>query len=219
MCQCEEQNISKGVCCIKDNMRWNFGKWQVTKAFLSLFVVFLLVFATHKLDKSHFSIVQESFTSVYKDRLLAKDHIYKISRLLDLEKVSLYDPELRSRYSIRDSINTLVAEYANTRLTYNEEQKFKQLQIELDELYLTKVQENDRAETGAPADSRVMDKIIDVLDQLDGLAEIQMREAKREMEKSNRIIETSNMISGFEIGAFALIGVIVFLLFFLKPLE
>ena len=200
-------------------MRWNFGIWSITKAVLSLIVVFLLVLATHKLDKSHFSIVQESFTSVYNDRLTSKDHIYKISRLLDLEKVSLYTPSVKPNYSIQDSINTLVTEYAQTQLTPIEEQKFNQLQVELDELYLTKAEEKLSAETGTLANSQVMNKIIDVLDELDGLAEIQMREAKREMEKSNRIIESSNMISGFEMGAFALIGVIVFLMFVLKPLE
>ncbi|MEM9391708.1 MAG: hypothetical protein AAGA02_14620 [Bacteroidota bacterium] len=200
-------------------MRWNFGIWSITKAVLSLIVVFLLVLATHKLDKSHFSIVQESFTSVYNDRLTSKDHIYKISRLLDLEKVSLYTPSVKPDYSIQDSINTLVSEYAQTQLTPVEEQKFNQLQVELDELYSTKAKEEQFANAGSLADSQVMNKIIDVLDELDGLAAIQMREAKREMEKSNRIIESSNMISGFEIGAFALIGVIVFLMFVLKPLE
>lgn len=200
-------------------MRWNFGIWPITKAVLSLIIVFLLVLSTHKLDKSHFSIVQESFTSVYDDRLSAKDHIYKISRLLDLEKVNLYKPSEVPTYSLQDSINALVLEYSKTQLTTQEEQKFKQLKEKLDELYVTKAEEGENTAYGEAANSQVMNKIIDVLNELDGLAAIQMREAKREMDKSNRIIESSNMISGFEIGAFALIGVIVFLIFVLKPLE
>ncbi|MEM9856781.1 MAG: hypothetical protein AAF843_05480 [Bacteroidota bacterium] len=200
-------------------MRWNFGIWPITKAVLSLIVVFLLVLATHKLDKSHFSVVQESFTSVYEDRLSAKDHIYKISRLLDLEKVNLYKSTGLPPYSLQDSINALVLEYSKTQLTPQEEQKFKQLKLKLQELYSTKAEEGERTAYGEAVNSQVMNKIIDVLDELDGLAEIQMREAKREMDKSNRIIESSNMISGFEIGAFALIGVIVFLMFMVKPME
>ncbi len=200
-------------------MRWNFGIWPITKAVLSLIVVFLLVLATHKLDKSHFSVVQESFTSVYEDRLSAKDHIYKISRLLDLEKVNLYKSTGLPPYSLQDSIDALVLEYSKTQLTPQEEQKFKQLKLKLQELYSPKAEEGERTAYGEAVNSQVMNKIIDVLDELDGLAEIQMREAKREMDKSNRIIESSNMISGFEIGAFALIGVIVFLMFMVKPME
>ncbi|MEM8566409.1 MAG: hypothetical protein AAGF85_08100 [Bacteroidota bacterium] len=200
-------------------MRWNFGIWSITKAVLSLIVVFLLVLATHKLDKSHFSIVQESFASVYNDRLSAKDHIYKISRLLDLEKVNLYKSSEVPNYSLQDSINALVSEYSKTQLTTQEEQKFKQLKEKLDQLYVTKAEEGENTVYGEAANSQVMNKIIDVLNELDGLAAIQMLEAKREMDKSNRIIESSNMISGFEIGAFALIGVIVFLMFVVKPLE
>ena len=54
---------------------------------------------------------------------------------------------------------------------------------------------------------------------LDALNQIQMSEGKREIINSNRAIETSELISQIEMGVLILIGFIIQLLIFVKPLK
>lgn len=193
-------------------MKFNMGLWSRVRALLALIIVFLLVFATNKMDKNHFQKVQESFSSVYEDRLVAKDYIYKISRLLDIKKNDLITGEISGvDYSINDSIRVLIDKYSESNLTENEAKSFSRLKSKLDNLL------NVEKNTGNSSERAL--KIVDVLSELDQLANIQMIEAKKELTKSNRLIDSSNLISALEIGALILIGIIIQLLIFLKPLK
>lgn len=195
-------------------MKWNISLWQKIKALLALATVFLLVFATNKMDKNHFIKVQNSFVSVYEDRLVAKDYIFKISRLLDIKKNDLITSKISNPgFIINDSIQSLVDRYSGTKFTKNEAKYFKALE---EKLAILIQKEGEQAEEG---ESEIALSIIDVLTQLDGLAEIQMIEAKKELDKSNRLIESSNLIYRIEIGALVLIGIIIQLFIFVKPRE
>lgn len=193
-------------------MKFNMSLWSKVKALLALVTVFLLVFATNKMDKNHFRMVQESFSSVYEDRLVAKDYIFKISRLLDIKKNDLITGEIsKVSYSINDSIKTLVDKYSETKFTKKESKSFNKLKEKLQVLYDAEANNEDDA-------SRAL-KIVDVLSELDKCANIQMLEARKELNKSNRLIDSSNLISRLEIGALIVIGIIIQLLIFLKPLK
>ena len=183
--------------------------WSKLRALAALVTVFLLVLATNKMDQNHFEEVQESFASVYQDRLVAKNHIFKISRLLDIKKNDLISDSIGNMpYSVNDSIRSLVTSFERTRLTYDEQKSFDRLKIELEKLY-------DVEQNGVRA--RKAAQIISVLRELDQLADIQMLEARKELKRSNRLIESSNLISSLEIGALVLIGFIIQLLIFVKP--
>ncbi|QSE97467.1 hypothetical protein [Fulvivirga lutea] len=185
--------------------------WSKLKALAALVTVFLLVFATNRMDKNHFKMIQKSFSSVYEDRLVAKDHIFKISRLLDIKKNDLITGEItKIDFNINDSINVVVDKYANTRLTAKEEKSMNVLKKKLSKLY--------EIEKSGDSSERAV-QIVEVLGELDKLAEIQMLEAKRELDKSNRLVESSNLISTLEIGTLILIGIIIQMLIFFKPIK
>ncbi len=193
-------------------MKLNISLWSKVRALLALITVFLLVFATNRMDKNHFERIQESFSSVYEDRLVAKDYIFKISRLLDIKKNELITGEISTvKYSINDSLRILVDKYGETKFTENETKFFGRLNNKLDLLLDSEKNETNSSERAL--------KIVDVLSELDQLANIQMIEAKKELTKSNRLIDSSNLISGLEVGALILIGIIIQLLIFLKPLK
>lgn len=193
-------------------MKLNMSLWSKIKALLALVTVFLLVFATNKMDKNHFRMVQESFSSVYEDELVSKEYIFKISRLLDIKKNDLITGEIsKVNYSINDSLNSLMTVYAETKLTKKEAKSYNKLYTKLNDLY--------KAEADDLGNTVLAQKIVDVLNELDQLAEIQMVEARKELNKSNRLIDSSNLISRLEIGALILIGIIVQLLIFIKPLK
>lgn len=119
-----------------------------------LVVVFLLVLATNQMDSNHFKIVQKSLTTVYEDRLLAKDYLYKISRQVQKKKEVIQSYELEELIGlnkmINDSIQVLIHRFGLTELTENESLIFESLQTHIRSLneYESKLQRNESIITG-----------------------------------------------------------------------
>lgn len=110
---------------------------QKIKAALALIIVFALVFFTNFLDKRYFLKLQESFTSVYEDRLVAENYIFKLSSYLN-EKNQLYDQPTQNwllrNQIINDSIQLIVEKYEGTKLTQDESRYFFSLKKQLQQL-------------------------------------------------------------------------------------
>lgn len=189
----------------------------------ALIVVFLLVLATNLIDRSHFEIVQKSMTTVYEDRLVAKEYIYKISRQLQIKRNAINSDSHEDFHSLRiqvnDSIDQLINKFSETRLTETEA-------LRLDNLKSSIRQLSDYEKSnfnGEPINKELelidqMDRYYsEVLVELDVLAEIQIAEGKRETMNSGRAIDSSNFISRLEIGALILLGLMIQFVIFLKP--
>ena len=56
---------------------------------LALSIVFLLVFATNRLDKRHFDTVQNTVLSLHTDRVIAQDFIYKMNAIIYNKQLSI----------------------------------------------------------------------------------------------------------------------------------
>lgn len=196
------------------------GKIRTASA---LIVVFLLVLATNLIDRNHFDIIQKSMTTVYEDRLVAKEYIYKISRQLQTKRNAINSSSYEDLYSLRtqvnDSIDQLINKFSETKLTETEALRLDQLKNRIRQLSDYEKNHLD----GKPIDKRSelvdqMDRYYsEVLDELDVLAEIQIEEGKRETMNSGRAIDSSNFISRLEIGALILLGLMIQLVIFLKP--
>lgn len=206
-------------------MKWKLSFAQKIRSAAALVVVFLLVLGTNMMDNHHFSIVKESLTSVYEDRLVAKGHLYKITRLLQLKKntYQLNDGEqmVKINQMANDSIQVLLDKFGTTRLTENEVKTFESLKSNLNKLYKydQQLSQNEISNNDLPFLDVVESQYIEVMKDLDALSQIQMSEGKREVINSNRAIETSELISQIEMAALILIGFIIQLLIFVKPLK
>ncbi len=206
-------------------MKWKLSFAQKIRSAAALVVVFLLVLGTNMMDKHHFSIVKESLTSVYEDRLVAKGHLYKITRLLQLKKnaFQLNDGEqmVKINQMANVSIKVLLNKYGTTRLTEREVKTFESLKSNLNGLYKydQQISENEILNNDLPSFDVLENQYTEVMKDLDALAQIQMSEGKREIVNSNRAIETSDLISQIEMAALILIGFIIQLLIFVKPLK
>ncbi len=206
-------------------MKWKLTFAQKIRAAASLGVVFLLVLATNLMDKHHFSLVQKSLTTVYEDRLVAKDYIYKMAKQLQVKRsAALLDDKgemIRLNLAANDSINVLMDKFATTKLTAEESRRFKLLKTNLNQLFAYE----QKLFKGQPLDSELHgvknteSYILTITEDLDALSEIQLKEGKKEITTSIRAIDTSNLIARLEIGALIIIGVIIQLLIFLKPLK
>tara|TARA_Y100001972_G_scaffold125021_1_gene175396 strand:- start:697 stop:1320 length:624 start_codon:yes stop_codon:yes gene_type:complete len=205
-------------------MKWSLSTAQKIRAGIALAIVFLLIIATNQIDSNHFSIVKKTLTTVYEDRILVKNYIYNISRLLDKKQKALRSESYSQLDSLNsasnDSIRSLINKFSKTYLTEQEAVHFQSLENSLNSLFNHEKQLNLE---------KIDDKLptIDVIDNyydriyldLDALSKIQIEESRRQIMQSNKSIDTSDLISRIEIGVLIFIGIMLQLLIFLKPLK
>lgn len=190
----------------------------------ALVVVFLLVLATNLMDSNHFKVVQKGLTTVFEDRLLAKDYLYKISRQVQKKKEIIQSSDIEEltdlNEMLNDSIQVLIHRFASTELTENESLAFESLQTHIRSLneYESNLLRNEsiNTELNIAGSERYFSAIYG---DLDSLFKIQLEESDRVISNSNRTIDTSNRISRIEIGVLIVIGLLIQLLIFLRPMK
>jgi hypothetical protein len=208
-------------------MRWIYLIAEKIKMALALMFIFVLVIVTNMIDKSHFSELQESFISIYEDRLMVENYIYKMAGYLEDKKI-LFDSSQIQRVSVlkingilNDSIQQLIADYEETKFTEAESLYFSRFKsgferlLKLEGNYLIKMSES----TDPP--EIILEKYRTLSFNLDKLSEIQLSESRRMLDNSLKIIDSSNLTSRIEIVILIVIGLIVQALIFasrsLKP--
>lgn len=195
------------------------------RAGAALAMVFLLIIATNMVDSNHFKVVRKSLTIVYEDRLLAKDYIYKISRQLQVKRVLMQNIDNDQLFAINsavnDSIQSLILKYEVTKLTENELVRFESLKEKFSQLiaYENELPQGESLDREFHSLKTVQDLFMEIYNDLDFLSQIQLEESKREINHSNKTISKSNFISRLEIAALIIIGIMIQLLIFIKPLK
>ncbi|MDW7692632.1 MCP four helix bundle domain-containing protein [Flammeovirgaceae bacterium SG7u.111] len=204
-------------------MKLKLSITQKVKAVMALLVVFILVFATNMMDKNHFSIVQDAYTSVYEDRLVVKGYLYNLSRQVTKKKENLYFDRAKSlgeqNDRINDSIRTLIEKYATTKLTSREDYHFESLQQQFDKLW--EMENTIKSQLASSTDNLALDELMVqynlIFDDLDALSSIQIKEGERLINNSNRIINSNDILSRLEMGFLIAIGLVMQFLIIYKP--
>ena len=206
-------------------MNWKFSTAQRIRMGAALAVVFLLVLATNMMDSNHFTIVQDNLTTVYEDRILAKDYLFRISRQLQTKRTFLQENNIDDlvKYSSQanDSIETLMTRFANTRHTEKETQHFESLFDKLNVLiqYESQYIKGELINEELPSIDIVDSYYAAVFEELDALFEIQLKEGSRIIEQSHKAIDTSHLISRIEEITLIVIGLLIQLIIFIRPIK
>lgn len=191
-------------------MKWTYSIEQKVKAASSLAIVFLLVLATNLLDRNHFSELQESFSSVYKDRLLVENYIFKLSGLVHQKHMLLHfsagnKMSSKDQLKINQKIDALLVEYEKTKYTAKETRLFQEFKTEL--LDVRELESQFQTDsTPITLRSEIEKKHLQLITLLEGLSNIQMEEGERLINQSNSVINTSHSISRIEIIILIIIG-------------
>lgn len=189
------------------------------KLILTLLVFVLLIFAANKIDRNYFSILEESFTSIYEDRLVVKDYLFKISRQLEEKKDYLVLDQYAQSKSINDSIDVLLDKFAATKLTARESQSLYGLQDNIENLY--QLEREFYTEEALPAKENKLEQINQRYEKIWNnmliLSEIQLTEGKRLMSSSNQVFKSTNLLSYLEIGFLILIAIAFYFILVYKP--
>lgn len=185
------------------------------KSIVALIVVFLLVLATNLMDKQHFEVVERALTTVYEDRLLVKDYLFKISRQLQKKQEALHLAELgeiqQNNNLSNTAIDSLIGKFASTAMVAHEESYFERLKRELAvlEKYESELLVSDNQGVSSEYIRQLDEQHLEVNEILDVLFEIQIKEGKRQIDYSNQAIDRSNLMTKLEIGALIAIGLVI----------
>lgn len=192
---------------------------QRMKIAASLTIIIVMVLMINVLNKRHFNELQESLSSVYKDRLMVEVYIYKITAYLNEKNNFLFEEDKRDlsqllvkNKSINDSIAVLVKDFGLTHLTVDESDIFDQLKSNLEQLYILEdsiFQNPGHSVTSNSFALKTREKLDELSNNLHLLSDIQKNEGQKLIEESNRIILNSKFALQLELVILIVIGLIV----------
>ena len=170
---------------------------------LALSIVFLLVFATNRLDKRHFETVQNTVISLHTDRVIAQDLIYKMNLIIYNKQLSLLGESSKNvNHNLNKDFNLLIEKFSETKLTKKESQIFEKLKVDFNKLtdLEAKMLENNE---------EILTNINIIKTDLIKLSEIQIKESKSLTSIAQKSLDANNLMSKLEIGFLVLIGLII----------
>lgn len=173
----------------------------------ALLVVFLLVFATNRIDKRHFETVQDTLTTVYEDRVVAQDYVYKMNNIIHQKQLLIKDSStIDTQNNLNEEFATLIDLFSTTKLTPQESKTFEDLKKNFETLKTNESTANTKKLTA---------NINAIKTDLNNLALIQLTESKYKVGIAQKSLDTNNLMSTLEMVFLILIGFTVqFALFY-----
>jgi hypothetical protein len=178
-------------------------------------IVFLLVLATNRLDKKRFSTINETLTSVYEDRLVAKGYLYELNNIFhQQEELLILNTEIDTKEAYHEVVDELTQAFRSTKLTNEEKSSLNNFITHVEEL---KALEQSVSEFNSEeVKSKRIAQINRIQNDLDILAEIQLSEGESLTKFAQNSLSTSTYVSNIEIAVIILIGIIVQFIIFYK---
>ena len=170
-----------------------------------------MVFVTNRLDKRHFETVQDTLTTLYKDRVIAQDYIFKMSNVINQKHLKFLDSSLSyNQNNLNKEFSALIELFSTTRLTRKESIRFKLLKENFEAL-----NHHENIPIHLKDKKQIVFYIDAIKKDLNNLSLIQMSESKYKLGVAQKSLDTNNFMSKMEIVFLILIGVIVqFALFY-----
>ncbi|WP_020536789.1 MCP four helix bundle domain-containing protein [Lewinella cohaerens] len=200
-------------------MKWAYSIQQKIKAAVLLAIVCVIVLVTSLLGKWQMNKLSDSFSSVYKDRLVVESYIYLIADHLYQKKLTIdhcsgfVDADLRTEVGAHNTaISQLLLSYEETLLTEEEEACLQGFKANVAALEGLEVQYLQLSPEG-PEYTAVLNLINEHFDlasaNLRQLSLIQIKEGKMLNDQSQRIVKGSSIITSFEMVVLICIAIIL----------
>ena len=202
-------------------MKWTYSIRNKTKAAILLAIVLGLTMLTNLLERKRFRQLEQSFSSIFEDRLMAESYLFHLYKNLKNEQDLLQlAPDGKLDYASREKLTTyranrtgLMEQYAKTYLTEEEEMKFDQLQA-----IFSRIGQLEKEIAGQQATASILSAhslaTAEAFTTLSALSDIQTAEGAELREKSKRIILGSVSTSQFEMTILIVIAIIIQALIF-----
>jgi len=191
----------------------------------ALSVVFLLILATNLIDQDHFRKVRQSIVTIHEDRLVVTDYIYQLAMILSDKRlaIALNDTAYfgANKLADNDKMIGLISNFYDTKLTSEERKVLGSLEKNLntlveDEADFVVVVNNNEAKS-LEIKSSIIDQIAVLKGNLNTLANIQMKEGRRQIAIANRSVDSIDLFTRIEIIALIIIGILFQIIILYKP--
>jgi hypothetical protein len=165
---------------------------------------FLLILATGRVNIRNFEKVQHSIEEIYKDRLVVKGLIFKLSSLLHEKEVALLSGNksffASDNNAINEQIDQHLKDFRATELTTQEELTLNQFSRGITALQNLEKQMTLESENWlTPKDSKnLMSQIETLRAKLKILSNIQLSEGERKLSNSEKAVESMNQFESIE---------------------
>lgn len=183
-------------------MRWTYSIQNKLAAAGVLFGLCILVLLSNYNDRQHTEQVKEMISTLYEDRLIAEEYLFTLSSDLYEIRESVDDSSSTSGNVLLKKMEETISAYKKTKLTENEEIKFKQFEQSV--IQLKASFRNDQTATLAHSKN--------ALTLLKELSDLQLEVSKLIVNNSEKEYKLSKLLSNF---AF---GIAIILLLFLQAL-
>ncbi|PTX59482.1 chemoreceptor-like protein with four helix bundle sensory module [Kordia periserrulae] len=190
------------------------------KWILGILMVFVLIIATNLIDKNNFVRVKDSVVTIYEDRLIAKDLIFKISKAIHKKEIALATNDSlffsQKNKAVNQQIESLVDRFEKTKLTDVEENVFKNFKKNFSSL--TTIEANG-IDFNSQNKLKASGQISALENNLDDLAQIQISEGSRQMSISKQAIESVELFTQMEIYILVVLAIIIQVIVIYNPKE
>ena len=183
---------------------------------LVLILAFLLVLGSNRLDQRHFSTIQNTVNSVYKDRVVVQNFIYQLTSIFHRKELRILSNENDATVATENQkIQRLLTDFEATQLTpkeFNLLNKLKDQFSRLQELEnrITETSGNELSTYTVAAGK----KLGEVKSSLDGLANIQLKESEQMTQLSNKSLGINILLSKLEVAFMVIMGIAMLVLIF-----
>ncbi len=204
-------------------MKWTYSIQQKTTAAVLLAAIFAVIFIVNRIENNKINELGKSMNSVYEDRLMVENYIFRLSGLLYEKKilldqcVGMEQGEEYFRY-LRDqntAIALLVEDYDRTQLTEQEATLFNDFKNQL----LVIQNQESRFLNSDDGSNEVLASSLNASFQnanvlLMGLSNVQINVGKSVNERSKELVAGSTILTRFELGMLVIIGILIHALIF-----
>ncbi|MEP2239379.1 MAG: MCP four helix bundle domain-containing protein [Maribacter sp.] len=181
-----------------------------------LVIAFLLVLGSNRLYHRHFSTLQNTVNSVYKDRVQVQGYIYQLNNIFHLKKLRFITEENFTLIATEnEKAEKLLSEFALTELTSKEYNTLNELSSQFQKLKIFEdkaLESPDNLSNGVTTLS--LQTLKKINKKLDVLATIQLEESKQMTQLSNKALKSNLLMSKLSLGFLILIGLALLALIF-----
>jgi hypothetical protein len=192
--------------------------YDKVKWILGILMIVTLVIITNLVDRNNFFKVSNAVETIYEDRLVAKDLIFKVSDLIHRKEIAAVKSNEDFYSTQNDQINqeleNLMIRYDQTKLTPEEKNLLSSFKENLNDLMKV---EKDYIESNYRESSNLLAQFPDVKKDLQSLASIQLKEGGRQLKISRRAMDTIDLFTQIEIYILILLAIIVQIIIMYKP--
>ena len=181
-----------------------------------LAIAFLLVLTSNVLNSRNFSTADHTVNSVFEDRVVALEYIYRLNNLFHQKELEMTSAEGNAAHDANGrGITELLENFSKTKLTPNEAVHFELLKENYNELQSlengwSKIQAS--AEMGPSKELSAL--FTKISNNLDKLSKVQLSEARQLTYLSNKALSMNLLLSKLQVAFLIVIGLLMVLIIF-----